>query len=462
LRFFHFGRMKTAFHWGRNENLSEMLRTIRKRLQSIMACIFALRKLDKGKQMASTSKIRRKKEEKPRNPKKLVNVWESPFGKMLRDPDSSLESTAAGKLFRLRVRVPFSVYQMIVDKFRTIPEWDIYKDSSSKRGRPHPLELKVMASLYILGRAATYDDAAMVTYLSSTVIATFFHHFIVCMATLYPQWIYPTPEGPKLEDVLKQYETLGFPGCCASTDCVHIPWNNCPQGERHLYYSRYGFTSVAYSVSVDHSRRILSVTTGHPGTRNDKTIIQFDKFIQNLRSGVVYPNAQFDLFNESGGTVRISGLYALCDGGYHKWRVLQCPNKYATAEFEARWSKRIESVRKDVECTFGILKRRFRTLKVPMQYWAKEDVDNIMFTCCVLHNILLEHDAWEWTVQDDTDDVELPSFGKGVAGRSDVTDFSYMSGPDNNIPVEECETEGSSKMVSNETRPQKNCQTIWW
>ena len=78
-----------------------------------------------------------------------------------------------------------------------------------------------------------------------------------------------------------------------------------------------------------------------------------------------------------------------------------------------------------------------------MQYWAKEDVDNIMFTCCVLHNILLEHDAWEWTVQDDTDDVELPSFGKGVAGHSDVTDFSYMSGPDNNIPVEECETEGS-------------------
>jgi hypothetical protein len=147
--------MKTAFHWGHNENLSEMLRTIRKRLKSILACIFALRKLDKGEKMASTSKIRRKKDERPRKPKKLVNVWESPFGKMLRDPDSSLESTAPGK-FRLRVRVPFSVYQMIVDKFRTIPEWEIYKDSSSKRGRPHPLELKVMASLYILGRAATY------------------------------------------------------------------------------------------------------------------------------------------------------------------------------------------------------------------------------------------------------------------------------------------------------------------
>ena len=95
------------------------------------------------------------------------------------------------KLFRLRVRVPFSVFQMIVDKFRTIPEWNIYKDPSSKRGRPCSLELKVMSSLYIFGRAATYDDdAAIFTSLSSKVIASIFHHFIVCMATLYPQWIY--------------------------------------------------------------------------------------------------------------------------------------------------------------------------------------------------------------------------------------------------------------------------------
>ncbi len=71
---------------------------------------------------------------------------------------------------------------------------------------------------------------------------------------------------------------------------------------------------------------------------------------------------------------------------------MQCPKKNATAVFEARWSKRIESVRKDVGCTFGILKSRFRILKVPMQYWAKEDRDNIMFTCCVLHNILLDHE----------------------------------------------------------------------
>ncbi len=93
----------------------------------------------------------------PSKPKKIVNVWESPFGKMSLDPESFWGSTRAGKLFRLRVRVPFSVFQMIVDKFSTNPEWNIYKDPSSKRGRSCPLELKVMSSLYIVGRAATCE-----------------------------------------------------------------------------------------------------------------------------------------------------------------------------------------------------------------------------------------------------------------------------------------------------------------
>jgi hypothetical protein len=134
LRYFHNCRMKRPFHSGKNETLNEMQGTIRKRLQSILACIFALRIFDNGKKMAPTSKITRKQEEKPRKPKKVVNVWDSTFGKMLLDPDSSVESTTSGKLSRLRVRVPFSVFQMIVERFRMIPECNIRKDSNANRG----------------------------------------------------------------------------------------------------------------------------------------------------------------------------------------------------------------------------------------------------------------------------------------------------------------------------------------
>ena len=118
-----------------------------------------------------------------------------------------------------------------------------------KRDRLCPLEVKILSSLHIIGRGATYDDDSVVTYISLTEIATFFHLFIVWMATLNP----------------------------------------------------FLFTSVVYKVSFDHSSRILSVTAGHYDSRIDKTSIQFDRFIQKLQSSALYLKAQFDEFNTSGG-----------------------------------------------------------------------------------------------------------------------------------------------------------------
>ena len=93
------------------------------------------------------------------------------------------------------------------------------------------------------------------------------------------------------------------------------------------------------------------------------------------------------------------GCYHLVDGGYHKWRCLQCPLKHSAIKKDALWSEWAESVRKDVECTFGSLKGRFRCLKVPIFYNTRDVVDNMFFTCCIFHNLLLTFDGldarWE-------------------------------------------------------------------
>lgn len=52
-------------------------------------------------------------------------------------------------------------------------------------------------------------------------------------------------------------------------------------------------------------------------------------------------------------------------------------------------------MRKDVECFFGILKGRFRILKLRMPYHKREDIDNIFFTCCILHNMLHVFDGMD-------------------------------------------------------------------
>ena len=73
----------------------------------------------------------------------------------------------------------------------------------------------------------------------------------------------------------------------------------------------------------------MSVTSGHYGTRNDKTIVNFDSFVNAMRNKKIFGDVK-DEHNTS-LTVEVVGPYLICDGGYHKWRILQEPLKHATS-----------------------------------------------------------------------------------------------------------------------------------
>ena len=84
-------------------------------------------------------------------------------------------------------------------------------------------------------------------------------------------------------------------------------------------------------------------------------------------------------------------MYLICDNGYHRWPILISP--YANADcasLEGYFSTNLESVRKDVECTFGILKKRWRVLNDGFYYRDINTCEKIFVTCCCLNNFLLD------------------------------------------------------------------------
>lgn len=118
------------------------------------------------------------------------------------------------------------------------------------------------------------------------------------------------------------------------------------------------------------------------------------------------------------------GPWLIVDNGYLKWSTTVPPLKLYATEAERRWSQWLESLRKDVECTFGILKCRWRILKTGIRLEGMETVNNIWKTCCALHNWLLEIDGldgeWEGAIgQHDAHDIvrHMPfSIGRLQAG----------------------------------------------
>lgn len=80
---------------------------------------------------------------------------------------------------------------------------------------------------------------------------------------------------------------------------------------------------------------------------------------------------------------------------YVQWKILIEPTKQPLTPDDIRFSKWLESVRKDVECFFGILKARFRILKLAMVYQSQKTIDYVFFTCCILHNMLHTYDGMD-------------------------------------------------------------------
>ena len=115
----------------------------------------------------------------------------------------------------------------------------------------------------------------------------------------------------------------------------------------------------------------------------------------------------FSLYNERGVEKNYKGAWILVDGRYPSWTSLTCPFKASSSE----------SMRKDVECTFGIMKGknsislycilytfhilhnlysslgRWKILKTGVRMNGLEVVDDIWFTCCAFHNMLLHCDG---------------------------------------------------------------------
>eukprot|EP00965_Chrysotila_dentata_P188871 6172995-Pleurochrysis_carterae.AAC.3 len=144
----------------------------------------------------------------------------------------------------------------------------------------------------------------------------------------------------------------------------------------------------AYNVAVGPARQILHVSVSHSGSHNDKTTAKYDHFLRSMRCGR-YQQVVFDVRGKDGSKEQIVGLCCICDGGYHNWRILQLPVKMTSEQDLRRWSKRLESIRKDVARTFGALKMRFLIFIHGLPFKLRGFVENIFRTTCMLHNRLL-------------------------------------------------------------------------
>ena len=290
--------------------------------------------------------------------------------------------------FRQRFRLPYTNYLELVELCRAdyrFQKWCGYKKNKKKAS---PIELLVLGALRYLGRGFTFDDIEECTAISCEVHRVFFHKFIdYGRHVLFPQHVTFPKTANEASTHMAEFTISGFPGCVGSSDCTHIATERCEYSLRNQHIGqKSSHPTRTFSLTANHRRRILHTSSGGPGSWNDQTMVRHDNFVSGIYHGLYLDDIEFDLHDYDKNGIIISrkykGGYVIVDNGYLRWSVTVPPFKVTNRMDKIRWSKWVESMRKDVECTFGIMKGRFRILKTGIRLDGINAVDDIWMTCC--------------------------------------------------------------------------------
>ena len=306
--------------------------------------------------------------------------------------------------FKNRFRLSYNMFEALM---HLVKESDCGKKyfqrwlgTGDATGQKSPIELLVLGSLRYLGRGWTFDDLQENTQISRELHRQFFHVFIAFGSTsLYNKFV-TLPTETNMKNHFEVLQKAGQPACACFSDATNIV---CEKVEHSLKNNHTGYkqstTARTYNLTVTIERRIMNSTSGHPARWNDQSVSYFDNYIMSIKEGKLFNDHDFKLLerNLNGEIVEVKykGVYLLVDNGYHKWVSLIPPMKVASKRSDVRWSMWVESLRKVVECTFGIMKGRFRILKAGVRLHGVEAADKIWLTCCALHNWLLDETSTE-------------------------------------------------------------------
>jgi len=249
--------------------------------------------------------------------------------------------------FRKRFRMPHTSFLELVGKANNNDLFKRWKDGTKDAiGNPcAPLSLLVLASLRHIGRSWTFDDLEESTAASEEVTRCFFHQFIQFgSVTLFQQCVTPPLDLCAARAQEHEFCQAGLPGCIGSMDATHVAIEKCSFRLRQAHLAqKLPYTARTCNLVVNHRRRILSTTSGHPARWNDKSLVKFDPFVMGMRRRELLQDLTFELCDRDGESNIIrrqcKGAWLLVDNGCHNWIVAAPPIKSTTLRTEIRFSQ---------------------------------------------------------------------------------------------------------------------------
>ncbi len=109
-----------------------------------------------------------------------LDAWKSVFGIYILDnPKIQIPTHPDAIKLKKQFRVPYSILTVILEMFSSRDRWNPASADCLWVPVLHSLKIKILSSLFILGRGVDLDTVSMLAGISIGTLISFFHHYFV-------------------------------------------------------------------------------------------------------------------------------------------------------------------------------------------------------------------------------------------------------------------------------------------
>ncbi|XP_073312269.1 protein ANTAGONIST OF LIKE HETEROCHROMATIN PROTEIN 1-like [Primulina huaijiensis] len=286
-------------------------------------------------------------------------------------------------MFKRRFRMSRRLFLRIMESVQQHDNYFVQKVDALGRPGLSPYQ-KITAAMRILAYGMAADSTDEYIKIGESTAIESLKRFCRAVVEVFGDWYLRSPNVEDIERILLIGKQRGFPGMLGSLDCMHWKWKNCPTGWAGQYAGRSRKPTIILEAVADYELWIWHAYFGLPGSNNDVNVLSKSHLFVNLANGVA-PPAKYVIQ----GKECTMGYY-LADGIYPKWPTLVQTIHNPQGPKKKYFAARQESCRKDVERAFGVLQSKWAIITGPARVWRKQVLHDIMTTCIIMHNMIIE------------------------------------------------------------------------
>ncbi|SAM00221.1 hypothetical protein [Absidia glauca] len=295
--------------------------------------------------------------------------------------------TYGAEKFRARYRMSKETFMIVLEEVVKQDDFFTQKMDVAKRLGFSSIQ-KVTAALRMLAYGCSADQLDENLRIGKTTALECLRRFCKAVIAGFGESYLRAPNQADVERLLKENAGRGFPGMLGSLDCMHWEWKNCPTAWHGQFRGKEQVPTIILEAVASYDLWIWHAFFGLPGTLIDINVLDRSDLLDDLADGKG-PAVNFTVNNRA-----YKMGYYLTDGINHRVVSKKVPydwgSTYKITPKQKLFTRAQEAARKDVERAFGVLQQRFRIVAGPARIWDIGVLDDIMTTCIILHNLIVE------------------------------------------------------------------------